>query len=327
MFQDSSILCQMGENLGSEVGFGRGRGNGESESNLPMKVVYASDLHIEINGWNKDSGMSKSFEPGDVLVLAGDIVPAAYILPHRTDKEARKIKAAVKRFGDQVFSQYRKVIIVMGNHEHYHYRYEETYETLKEWWSQWPQVSFVENEVVQVDNVRFLCATLWTDMAGSNPIAIQTCAAGMNDYRCIKSGLDFRPIRPEYTIRRHRTSMEFLESNLTTDNLQDTWKETTIVVTHHSPTDQGSAPQYRTGLGLNSAYYTALEEWILDRPQIAAWIHGHTHYTHAMQLGPTWVLANQMGYYLEGHRYYDFAGDRWLEVRDKKAIPCQRPKS
>ena len=328
MLLDNSILCQMGENFGSGGVFGQGQGDGNNpmkEDDPPLKIVYVSDLHLEINGWNKDSGTAKGFEPGDVLVLAGDIIPAAYILPHRTDPEARKKKSSVKRFAKQIFPQYRKVIMIMGNHEHYHYRYEETYDSLKEWWSQWPQISFVENEVVIFEGVRFLCATLWTDMDGANPVAIQTCGSGMNDYHYIKSGLDFRPIRPDYTIRRHKVSMEFLEENLAKE-----WDGVTVLVTHHSPTNYGSAPQFRAGRGLNSAYYTSLEEWILDRPQIAAWVHGHTHYTHTMQVGSTWIVANQLGYYLEGRRYYDFAGDCWLEVRDvngeKRVVPCQRQK-
>jgi predicted MPP superfamily phosphohydrolase len=317
-----------------EGSFGSGAGSDRKKDKIekpkvdtpPLKIVYASDLHIEINGWNKDSGMSKSFEPGDVLILAGDTVPASYILDYRTDKEARKIKAACIRFANQVFKQYRKVIMIMGNHEHYHYRYEETYDTLKEWWSKWPQVEVVENEVVTVDDVRFLCTTLWTDMNGMNPVDIQTCGAGMNDYHCIKSGLDFRPIRPEYTIRRFQKAMEFLESQLSVE-----YPGTTVLVTHHSPTNYGSAPQYRAGRGLNSAYYTSLEGWILDRPQIAAWVHGHTHFTHTMQVGSAWIFANQMGYYLEGYRYYDFAGDKWFEIREvdgaKKVVPCQRQQS
>jgi predicted MPP superfamily phosphohydrolase len=87
-----------------------------------MKIVYASDLHLEFNGWNKKTcRQTRDWEPGDVLVLAGDTIPVPYLLPHRTDSNARKKQASMKRLLDQLSPLYEKILMVGGNHEHYGY--------------------------------------------------------------------------------------------------------------------------------------------------------------------------------------------------------------
>ena len=58
--------------------------------------------------------------------------------------------------------KYREVIMVMGNHEHYRFKFHKTYEHIK---SQLPpNVHLLEKESMELDGVLFLGATLWTDM-------------------------------------------------------------------------------------------------------------------------------------------------------------------
>ena len=47
---------------------------------------------------------------------------------------------------------------------------------------------------------------------------------------------------------------------------------------------------------MNGAYSSDLSEFILDHPQIQAWVHGHTHYNFDYMIGSTRILCNPRGY-------------------------------
>src|SRR5688572_30513589 len=109
-----------------------------------MKIVYCSDLHLEVNG--SSSVVDKKWAPGDVLVLAGDICTAIELLPHMNDQYARATKKALNYLKAEVFPQYNEVIKVMGNHTHYRGAYPETYGLVKEFFADVPNFHLLENE-------------------------------------------------------------------------------------------------------------------------------------------------------------------------------------
>lgn len=302
-----------------------------------MKIVYASDLHIEINGWDKTLSASRGWEPGDVLLLAGDTVAAPYLKPHRTDNRARKIQAATRRCMNQLSKLYQKILMIGGNHEHYGMVYDETYPTMKEFLKEWPNVTYLENEVFELHGVRFICATLWTHMKKRDPLVMETVRRGMNDYHYIyenNPAYKDKPISPDFTVDKHYESWNFIKSAAMGNDPKDASlarfvnnnnPDPTIVMTHHLPTAVGMHPHFRSQGGnlLNYAYFSDLDYHIPET--VGAWLHGHTHYTYAEKLDNTWMVANQLGYYMEGHSYYSFVADRWLTVRDDgKIIPEQR---
>ena len=47
---------------------------------------------------------------------------------------------------------------------------------------------------------------------------------------------------------------------------------------------------------MNGAYYSDLSEFILDRPCIKLWVHGHMHDTFDYMIGSTRVVCNPRGY-------------------------------
>jgi hypothetical protein len=47
---------------------------------------------------------------------------------------------------------------------------------------------------------------------------------------------------------------------------------------------------------LDHAYYNNYDQFIIDNPQIKAWIFGHTHAKHDITIGETRVLSNPRGY-------------------------------
>ena len=69
-----------------------------------------------------------------------------------------------------------------------------------------------------------------------------------------------------------------------------------VVVGHHSPCKLSTKPQYADDQIVNGAYSSNLSDFILDRPQIKVWTHGHTHHAFDYMLGTTRVVCNPRGY-------------------------------
>lgn len=76
-----------------------------------------------------------------------------------------------------------------------------------------------------------------------------------------------------------------------------------MVVGHHAPSHLSVDELYR-GQSTNYAYYSDLSEFILDRPQIKLWVHGHTHNKFDYNIGDTRIVCNPRGYCHNGNEQY-----------------------
>jgi hypothetical protein len=183
--------------------------------------------------------------------------------------------------------------MVMGNHEHYRYRLDKTYESLVELLP--ANVRLLENETVDYQGVVFMGATLWTDLDGNSPIATIALKHGMNDYRAIENYYSdtgfYHKLTPEYTYRLHNNTLDYFRASLA-----EYQSRPVVVITHHAPSYQSIHERY-LGDGMNAGYASNLDEFILDHPQIKYWLHGHTHTAFDYQVGSTRVLCNPRGYY------------------------------
>ena len=47
---------------------------------------------------------------------------------------------------------------------------------------------------------------------------------------------------------------------------------------------------------MNGAYHSDLTEFIMDRPEIKLWVHGHMHDDFDYMIGDTRVVCNPRGY-------------------------------
>ena len=72
-----------------------------------------------------------------------------------------------------------------------------------------------------------------------------------------------------------------------------------VVVGHHAPCKASTHPKYIDDTMMNGAYSSDLSDFILDRPCIKLWVHGHMHDTFDYMVGSTRVVCNPRGYY--GH--------------------------
>jgi len=243
-----------------------------------------SDLHLEFG--TMEFPAAQDTDAKTVLVLAGDIAVAK-----SASQYYEFILTAVERF--------QHVIWIMGNHEHYGGSVQRSIEKIKRAVGEHDNLSVVENEVVAVGNVDFICGTLWTDFANNNPVAMIQAQGIMNDYKKIRtytpggSGNPYgRKLRPADTVVWHNETLIFIVDSLEVANKIG---RKTVVVTHHAPSHQ-SVPARFGGDTNNCAYASPLDALIMNmKPDY--WIHGHIHDTQDYNIEHTNVLANPRGYF------------------------------
>lgn len=246
-----------------------------------MKIDIVSDVHLEF-GTYIPSNPNKS----DVLIMAGDIIPI-YLLANN--------KKYIKYF-EQCGKLYKHIIYIFGNHEYYNGDIRLEFDNAQKWLGHIDNLRIVNNKVVKIDDVSFMCGTMWTDCNKEDPLTMLQLIQGMNDFRVIKDsskasmygGIDY--LTPEDTVIEHKLFKKFLISALNNNH------EKCIVVTHHSPSLRSIPEEYRRDYHMNGGYTTNLDEFIMNRPYIKAWIYGHTHSPNEFMVGETMLINNARGY-------------------------------
>jgi predicted phosphodiesterase len=268
-----------------------------------MKIQIVSDLHLEFSDIN-----IKNENNADVLILSGDIMvatdlydhpaPSTPYLSNEIEPGTRKDRARIYRdFLKRCSFQFPHVIYVMGNHEFYGGRWFDSVQWLRDECSRFPNVYFLEREGKDIDGVRFLGCTLWTDMNKHDPMTLHAVRDMMMDYRKIRNDkAGFTSLKPADTAQRHKDSLGYLKFCL--EGKAD-FKH--VVVTHHSPSFKSCHPQYASDYLMNGAYHSDLSEFIMDHPQIKLWTHGHTHHPFDYVIGETRVVCNPRGYEADGY--------------------------
>lgn len=241
-----------------------------------------SDLHMEFADFDIPP---LDTDKDDVCVLAGDIGLID------TPSTLARIKQWIPRF--------KKVIHICGNHEYYgssilRARPKLRTEIMKDVVG--AEHIGINDVVVRVDNVSFICATLWTDYYRGNPLIMQTVRNALNDYRYIRTGNFGEPylrrINPHDIFNEHCISKNFIFEAIKQEKMIDGQK--IVVVTHHAPTTLSIHESYK-GDPVNWGYCSDLWNDIADA-QPDYWVHGHTHFTFDYTVEKTRVLTNPRGY-------------------------------
>lgn len=263
-----------------------------------MKIAVCSDLHLEFGQIEL-----KNTEGADVLVLSGDILCAEDLARHPGDRgpyapieSHRYINSSVYRdFFDNVNYEFPNVVYVAGNHEFYHCKWKKTLDVLRETMENYTNIHFLENDTLKVDDVTFIGCTLWTDMNNGDPLTLHAVRDMMNDFRLIiNDEAGYTKLRPAHVMGRHARSKQYIEKVV-----EGKHDEKFVVCTHHAPSFQSIPYYYINDTLMNGAYASKLEEFILDRPQIKLWTHGHTHNEWDYMIGDTRIFCNPRGY--KGH--------------------------
>ena len=264
-----------------------------------MKIKIVSDLHLEFEDIN-----IKNDEGCDVLILSGDIMVAQDLHDHLETEGLQNLgntqgmgrrQLAAKRFRDflkRVSFQFPHVIYVAGNHEFYHGKWHQTLETLSNECAKFPNVYFLECDSKIIDDITFIGGSLWTDCNKQDPLTMHALRDMMNDYRSIRVEYDgFRTLRPADTVVRHFKMLNYIKTVVAEKHDQKF-----VVVGHHSPSFASVHASYANDQLMNGGYHSELSEFILDRPQIKLWTHGHTHFPFDYMIGQTRIICNPRGY-------------------------------
>ena len=261
-----------------------------------MKIAVCSDLHLEFGDLDLENT-----ENADVLVLGGDIFVAEdlnylepapideVLMPNRMSLRARRYYDFIER----CCKRFPHVVLITGNHEHYHGDFAETYWILRKVFADFTNLYILDKQFTIIDNVVFFGGTLWTDMNGEDPHTMLTNRGLMNDYNCIKntSQEGMKVFMPQDSVDDHKKFLTELEKVLSVYPTQPT-----VVVGHHAPSKASTHPRYKTETIMNGAYSSNLDNFILDNRQIKLWTHGHTHEDFDYMIGTTRVVCNPRGY-------------------------------
>ncbi|MFE8646167.1 metallophosphoesterase [Sphingomonas sp. NCPPB 2930] len=198
-----------------------------------LRILVLSDLHLD-HGADliaQDGPLSKV--SADVVVLAGDI-----------DEGLKGLRWARTAFPDT------PIVYTAGNHEFYKRDWTKHVHDMRST-AQELGIHFLEREAVEIGGVRFLGCTLWTDFEINGPGEAQACRREaqhrLSDYQQIRFSrssedaefywMKSKTIVPAITVRRHRQSVDWLESQLAQGRPGNT-----VVVTHHAPHPNSIAP-------------------------------------------------------------------------------------
>ena len=250
-----------------------------------MKISYCSDLHLDIE---KGAFFDYPLPDADVLVLAGDISE----VQHLRLGDGSWLYHNLADFLKIVSYKYKNVIWVPGNHEHYGLSINQTRLMVDRWLLQEgiDNIHFGSKRTHVFDDVKFICATLWTDFDKKNPLAM-LAAGDMTDYKEISiSDLGIsRGIRPSDIYKIHMAERSYI-----LESLYHNTNDRVVVVTHH-------APDYRSECGeitsLAPAYCCTDMEYTLYNSEVPYWIHGHTHKPVDYFCDTTRVVSNPRGYF------------------------------
>ncbi len=177
-----------------------------------MKLLVLSDLHLEFEPFIPDP---QAVAEADVVVLAGDI-----------DVGVNGIRWAAEAFAG------KPVVYVAGNHEFYDGHWDNSLGEMRAE-AKALRIHFLENDSVEIDGLRILGCTLWTDFdyfgrdrrnGAMHQVESRT---GMTDFGVIKADplpdVHWKTKRHRltalHTLRRHQESLAWLQGELPRGNL------------------------------------------------------------------------------------------------------------
>ncbi|WP_085031599.1 metallophosphoesterase [Ensifer aridi] len=239
-----------------------------------MKIWIVSDLHLEFGQPFKEPLPNNI----DVIVCAGDVLTKG-VVP--------SINWLAK------FSPDIPVVFVAGNHEFYNACLQSGVLDAREAARDHSNLHFLENDAIDIGDVRFVGGTLWTDfrLFGRKPeVSMSYAQSGMNDFKKIKfSKTPYCRFKPIHAYSKHVETRDYIAAEL-----REGTGRKTVVVTHHAPSPRSIAAEFRHD-PLSACYASDLEDLICGTGPIV-WVHGHVHHRNDYVVGSTRVVSNSRGY-------------------------------
>lgn len=269
-----------------------------------LRIACISDLHVDHTG---DGGkkiismIDKHKDAFDVMVIAGDI-----------SNFATEAFEFLRKVSDILYRNQRNqtIFFVPGNHEYYNF--------------EMPWVDGVFDNLQGLRNVRvmkdgtssttifhdeecflFVGGTLWTDfeLYGQARLHKNEAILRMSDFNRIITP-DDKILHPDDTVKMFDQTTLAMSHQVFNRHLG----AKVVAVTHHCPSSESVAPQYRNN-ALTPAFASGLLD--MDHPSyqswtmlVDLWIHGHTHTSFDYEVdhgdSRTRVVCNPLGYPMRG---------------------------
>jgi predicted phosphodiesterase len=250
-----------------------------------MKVRPFSDIHLEFGDYRIPE---MEDDKNTVLVLAGDITVAS---------DYNRMMFRFKPFIEDCCDRFRHVIMVMGNHEHYNGVFHKSDEVIVHYTNHLANFTLLNNESIQLDNVCFIGATLWTDCGSestASPMAVMHWS-GMSDSQVI-AYMEY-PAFPLHCVREeHERARSYVYRKL---KGAKSLGYKAVLITHHAPSLQSIGDEYKTH-SLNKFFASDMVLNLVDAG-VDLCIHGHMHdaknYDLASGISNAKVVCNPRGYH------------------------------
>lgn len=237
---------------------------------MALRIQYASDLHLEFPQ-NRSYLKKNPIQPvGDILVLAGDIVPFTELKKHND-------------FFSYVADHFEFTYWLPGNHEYYYFDLATKCGVINEKIRE--NIFLVNNTCAIHGGITILFSTLWSQISIANRWQVER---SMNDFHLIQ----FNGSR--FTAEQYN-SLHFEGLDFIMGAIRGLSMEKVVVFSHHCPTFLNFPEQYK-GDVLNEAFATELYDFI-TLSGIAYWGYGHHHSNIPdFYIGNTQLITNQLGY-------------------------------
>lgn len=231
-----------------------------------MRIFPVSDLHLDHYSSHGLAARVKMLRESieethpDVLVVAGDTVSK-----HASLAEAAQALASLPV----------PVLMVLGNHDHWHYSGDVQRE-LEGLQKTHRNFFLLQEKVAEIDGVVFAGTTLWF----LTPTPKHWRDTNWVDW-------DWGMLTPKMTNDMALVAEEFL---------MEVAAKADVIVTHHLPLEQSIDPRYARHS--TNQYFLHNMRGLIDsegfHPKL--WIHGHTHSTLDYNYGKLRVVCNPAGY-------------------------------
>lgn len=234
-------------------------------------IQYISDIHLEFidHPIKLKKIVEKIIPIAPICVLAGDI--------------GYPFHPYYSQFLEEMSKKFNHILLIHGNHEYYQLgknkgkTMNEILEKTKEIVKSLPNVHFLHNSYVDIDDIRFIGSVLWTEL--KNPKAL------VNDARSIQ----------EFTVDHfnqiHEENKTFIRNTI--EQSRDENKRI-IMITHHLPSYELIDQSFVKYGDYNQCFASSCDEFIND--PVILWIYGHTHLPNVQMINNIKCVANPIGY-------------------------------
>lgn len=242
---------------------------------VKMKVRIWSDLHAD--------GAAFAFSENcrdEVLVIAGDTA-------NSLDASIEIVKG--------VHDLFRHVIVVPGNHEYYR---RDAISTFKIKFNilakELGNVTMLDGDVIVIDDVTFIGATLWSDLAKGSFDVVYEAKRCINDFRLIQVG-EHVPFSADWMQRQSAYDLNFIRESC------KKYGGKKVVITHFPPIRDFQHPRWGSlkENPLNGYFMSDYSHEIQDL-EFDLWICGHTHDGSKFEKWGKKFVCNPRGYCYRG---------------------------